>query len=166
MLSLCKCVCHQAQNLLGKKQSLTGDPVGLATWQHFYLIVCLHERLNEWVNSHCCHVLFVIDPLREKRKIQFCLCNSSANNNSTWKHWKRKHCNIARFHLNILINHYFIVNNHVRFTDRHRTTHTGNRRYFITVTPQLCFWYFQKWHNTSAIMLENINYNIINNKKK
>lgn len=41
---------HWEGNLLGKWVT-TGDSVRLPDWNHFYLLLCLHYRLNGWINT-------------------------------------------------------------------------------------------------------------------
>lgn len=43
--------------------------VTLAAWHYIYVLSCLHQRLNEWINSHSCPVLIVNTP-REKKNDQ------------------------------------------------------------------------------------------------
>lgn len=47
------------------KWKLTSDPVNLATWNHFYLLSCIHFSQNQWITSRFFPALLVVNACME-----------------------------------------------------------------------------------------------------
>lgn len=67
------------------KWKLTSDPVNLAPWNHFYLLLCIHLSQNQWITSRFLPALLAVNA-RFKMASDLVIFVTAAATTLYWKH--------------------------------------------------------------------------------